>query len=236
MVFLEQKKLKSMSIFVRTAGIFIVTLCSVSIVPNSYSASALHQCDIRSAQAQLNSRGHSVGKVDGKWGPASARALFKFQARASIKSSGVLDQATCRALDLALKVSDGPNRQMRSIKNGTSITLSKADWRVALGPVLVSDKFESSIANKHTLIYVIPYEIYRGNEPYASPVSPLEPEIRNRDGIDPRLPTVISYSRSLDKEYVKLLVPKKFRNHGFQLTLILKTENSKLEFQPINLR
>ena len=57
-------------------------------------------------QYALARLGFELGKVDGSFGPATARALSAFQAAASLPATGALDEATLRSLDAAVSGAD----------------------------------------------------------------------------------------------------------------------------------
>lgn len=58
----------------------------------------LSSADYRQIQTRLKVAGHATGAVDGRWGPASRRALQRFQEGASLPATGNPDLASLRAL------------------------------------------------------------------------------------------------------------------------------------------
>ena len=69
--------------------------------------------EIRQVQQNLKQQGFTVGKIDGKWGPKTARAVRNFQQKNSIQANGRLTQQTMAKL--------GVNNagQSRNAKNAT---------------------------------------------------------------------------------------------------------------------
>jgi len=59
---------------------------------------ALTAEDYRAIQSLLNAGGFDTGTPDGVWGPASQRALRRFQAEFGLPETGAPDRATLEAL------------------------------------------------------------------------------------------------------------------------------------------
>jgi len=55
---------------------------------------------IKSAQQKLNDEGYNVGTPDGKSGPATQRALRKYQSDKNIRATGKLDESTLSHLNV----------------------------------------------------------------------------------------------------------------------------------------
>lgn len=58
--------------------------------------------DIRQVQRALNEAGYDAGRVDGRWGPATERALHDFQAAKGLEPTGQLNDKTILALGFSL--------------------------------------------------------------------------------------------------------------------------------------
>jgi hypothetical protein len=67
-----------------------------------YSAGALPDLTVRTAQIYLSYLNYSIGGVDGVQGPATRAAVLTFQAKASMAQTGVIDDALIAALKTAL--------------------------------------------------------------------------------------------------------------------------------------
>ena len=59
--------------------------------------------DVKVLQRALASLGHSTGKIDGDYGPATEGAVKAFQTAAGLKADGIVGPATLRALKAALR-------------------------------------------------------------------------------------------------------------------------------------
>lgn len=68
----------------------------------SSPALSMNQEDIRALQQALNDKGHSVGSVDGIWGPSTQNALRSFQSSQGMTASGNPDSQTLQALGIAM--------------------------------------------------------------------------------------------------------------------------------------
>jgi murein L,D-transpeptidase YcbB/YkuD len=60
----------------------------------------LNASQLQTVQRRLRNAGHAVS-VDGKWGPATARAVRDFQRQQGLNVTGSLDQKTLAALDIS---------------------------------------------------------------------------------------------------------------------------------------
>jgi Putative peptidoglycan binding domain len=58
---------------------------------------------VKVLQRALASLGHSTGKIDGDYGPATESAVKAFQTASGLKADGVVGPATLRALKAALR-------------------------------------------------------------------------------------------------------------------------------------
>lgn len=58
---------------------------------------------VRALQRALASLGYSTGRVDGRYGTATQRAVTRFQRTSGLAADGILGPNTLRALDTALK-------------------------------------------------------------------------------------------------------------------------------------
>ncbi len=79
------------------------TALSGVALPLARGASGDPAVAVQYALARL---GFSVGTVDGRFGPATARAVKAFQAVAKLPETGAVDEATLRALDAAVTGAD----------------------------------------------------------------------------------------------------------------------------------
>jgi N-acetylmuramoyl-L-alanine amidase len=91
--------------------------------------------DVAELQQQLGRLGFDAGRVDGIFGPATARAVTEFQQNMAITADGVCGYETFRALQrLGARVTDGPPiAAVREHERLRSITPSLNRKRVALG-------------------------------------------------------------------------------------------------------
>ncbi len=58
----------------------------------------LSQTKVREVQEALESRGYTVGEIDGRWGPKTSGALKDFQSNQGIESTGRMNTETFNAL------------------------------------------------------------------------------------------------------------------------------------------
>lgn len=65
------------------------------------SMAATDPQQIRQVQEKLKEKGYNTGKVDGKMGPRTAKALRNFQRDQGIETSGQIDQQTLQALGVS---------------------------------------------------------------------------------------------------------------------------------------
>lgn len=62
----------------------------------------LSQTEVREIQRALNEAGYDAGRVDGRWGPSTERALHDFQEAKGLDPTGRLNEKTILALGLSL--------------------------------------------------------------------------------------------------------------------------------------
>lgn len=62
----------------------------------------LSRDDVRQIQRALNEAGYNAGRVDGRWGPATERALHDFQVAKGLEPTGQLNDKTILALGFSL--------------------------------------------------------------------------------------------------------------------------------------
>ncbi len=91
--------------------------------------------DVAELQASLARIGFDSGRVDGIFGPATARALEDFQHNSGLNVDGVCGAATVRALDvLTRQTGTGPGiTAMRELEALTASARSLSDLRVVVG-------------------------------------------------------------------------------------------------------
>jgi hypothetical protein len=68
---------------------------------NQYAAETAGQGEIREIQQALEQKGFRVGRVDGRLGPRTRRALARFQRRQGLQQTGTPDQPTLAALGIS---------------------------------------------------------------------------------------------------------------------------------------
>lgn len=91
--------------------------------------------DVAELQASLARIGFDSGRVDGIFGPATARALDDFQHNSGLYVDGVCGQATVRALEvLTRQTGSGPGiTAMRELEFLTATARSLSDLRIVVG-------------------------------------------------------------------------------------------------------
>lgn len=65
------------------------------------TAPAYNSSTIRAAQQALNSRGYSVGAIDGQWGASTQDAVRRFQQASGLPATGELTPSTLSALGVS---------------------------------------------------------------------------------------------------------------------------------------
>ncbi len=91
--------------------------------------------DVRELQAQLARIGFDPGRVDGIFGPATARAVDDFQHNSGLYVDGVCGPDTIRALEvLTRQTGSGPGiAALRELESLTASARSLAELRVVIG-------------------------------------------------------------------------------------------------------
>ncbi len=91
--------------------------------------------DVGALQAALGRLGFDCGRVDGIFGPATARALEEFQRNCGVDVDGVCGAATVRALQVnAARSGTGPGvAAIRELQQLSAIGTSLQDLRVVVG-------------------------------------------------------------------------------------------------------
>ena len=80
-------------------GIDTVALLAPPPAPPQ-AAEPLNPLVVRALQQRLRTTGHYRGNADGVWGPATQRALERFQQANGLQSNGQINPATAQALGL----------------------------------------------------------------------------------------------------------------------------------------
>lgn len=73
-------------------------ICTSSVINSTASTSGRPTCNVKNAQIELSRRNFNVGAADGIWGKATSKGVRRFQKKASLEETGLLDSATCKAL------------------------------------------------------------------------------------------------------------------------------------------
>ena len=92
--------------------------------------------DVGTLQSWLGRLGFDCGRVDGIFGPATARALEDFQRNCGLDVDGVCGPATVRALEInGARTGTGPGRGRRSASSSSSsaVGTSLRQLRVVVG-------------------------------------------------------------------------------------------------------
>jgi hypothetical protein len=80
-------------------------VCASAAGANSASKQQ-HACNVRNAQIELTRQGINVGTADGIWGNVTSRGVGRFQKKAGLQTTGLLDQPTCSALKVGKACED----------------------------------------------------------------------------------------------------------------------------------
>ena len=98
-------------------------------------APSLRGDDVVTVQAQLGRLGFDCGRIDGIFGPATARALVEFQRNCGLDDDGVCGPLTVRALEInGARTGSGPGMAaIRELEQLGTVGASLRDLRVVVG-------------------------------------------------------------------------------------------------------
>ena len=95
---LSEKGGETHSISIDLAG--VDTVIDAAAVACGFSTLDLENADYKAIQTMLNAAGFNLGTPDGSWGPASKRAMMKFQEENGLPATGAPDRESLRAMGM----------------------------------------------------------------------------------------------------------------------------------------
>ena len=164
-----------------------------------------HGHDVLLLQKKLQSIGYSISNVDGIYGTETERAVAEFQRDNKIHITGVVNNATWRALQKAPKVKWGSNVPKPAPKNDSATLKSKGPLAPNNTPILARSKVNALLQTARSYIGV-PYQ-FGGATPKAFDCSGYLQYVFAKNGINIPRTADEQYKLGLRTKSSQQLVP-----------------------------
>ena len=164
-----------------------------------------HGHDVLLLQKKLQSVGYTISSVDGIYGLETERAVAEFQRDNKIRITGIVNNATWRALKKAKKVEWGSNVPKPSPKPSTGILNSRGPLAPNNQPILAKNKVSALLKTAKSYIGV-PYQ-FGGATPKAFDCSGYLQYVFAQNGINIPRTADEQYKLGLRTKSSQQLVP-----------------------------
>lgn len=193
-------------------GISVVTamwIGSTAVFASPTLQTGSHGHDVLLLQKKLQAVGYTISSVDGIYGLETERAVAEFQRDNKIKITGIVNNATWRALKKAKKVEWGSNvpkpATQPATKPGTGVLNSRAPLAPNNQPILAKNKVNALLKTAKSYIGV-PYQ-FGGATPKAFDCSGYLQYVFAKNGINIPRTADEQYKLGLRTKNSRQLVP-----------------------------